>query len=45
MGILIPAALTGKLHAAAGPSGPPRGFDEERSEEEGYGFPFNATGI
>lgn len=42
--MMLSVALTGKLHATAGPSGPPLGFDEERSEEEGYRFPLNATG-
>lgn len=37
-------ALTGKFHAAAGPPGPPGGFDEERPEEEGHRLSLSATG-
>lgn len=36
-------AVTGKLHAAAGASGPPGGSDEERPEEEGHRVPLGGT--
>lgn len=42
--IKLPVALTGKLHAAAGPSGHPSGSDEERAEEEGHRLSLSATG-
>lgn len=40
---VVAVALTGKLHAAAGPSGPPSGSDEERPEEEGHRLSLGAT--
>lgn len=36
-------AVTGKLHAAAGASGPPGGSDEERPEEESHRVPLGGT--
>lgn len=36
--------LVGKLYAAAGPSGPPGGSDEERPEKEGHRFSLRAAG-
>lgn len=42
--ICINMSLTGKLHAAAGPSGLSSGSDEERPEEEGHRLSLSATG-
>lgn len=36
-------AAAGELHAAAGPSGPPRGSHEGRPEEEGHCLSLGAT--
>ena len=36
--------VPGKLHAAAGPPGPPDGSDVERPEEEGHRVSLGATG-
>ena len=40
---LINVSVTGKLHAAAGPPGPPGGSDKECPEEEGHGLSLRAT--
>lgn len=40
----LSVAPTGELHATAGPSGPPRGSDEECPEEEGHRLSLCETG-
>lgn len=40
---MLTVAPAGKLHAAAGPPGPPTGSHENRPEEEGHHLSLSAT--
>lgn len=42
--MMLFVSVTGKLHAAAGSSGPSSSSDEERPEEEGHCVSLSATG-